>query len=108
MAGVKCIIFPDDGLYLSWGYVVTGLLIYTAIITPFRLALVEEETLDWFIIGLIIDGLFFTDVVINCFLAYFDSDNNIITSHKKIFVNYITGWMFLDLLACIPLQAVMS
>ena len=82
MKDIRCVIFPDDGLYLLWGYVVTGLLVYTATITPFRLALVEEETLDWFIIGLIIDTLFFTDVIVNCFLAYFDAENNIITSHK--------------------------
>ena len=108
MKDVRCVIFPDDELYLIWGYVVTGLLIYTATITPFRLALVEEETIDWFVIGLIIDGLFFSDVIVNCFLCYYDSDNNIITSHKKIFLNYLTGWMLLDILACIPLQAIMS
>lgn len=40
------------------------LLIYTALVTPFAIALLDIGQLEWFIIDTIIDGAFFTDIVI--------------------------------------------
>ena len=42
-----------------------ALLVYTALVTPFAIALVNIDTLEWFIIDIIVDGLFFTDLVLN-------------------------------------------
>ena len=40
---VKCIVFPDDQGYVLWGYVVIALLIYTALVTPFAIALIDLD-----------------------------------------------------------------
>ena len=40
---VKCIVFPDDAPYVFWGYVIIGLLVYTALVTPFAIALIDLD-----------------------------------------------------------------
>lgn len=85
------------------------LLIYVAIVTPYRVAFIEEEEgMAWFTTDLMIDCLFFADVLVNCFLAYYDKDKHVITNKKQIFIAYLKGWMLFDLLACLPLQLILS
>ena len=51
---------------MTWGWIVTSILVYTALITPFRLALIDDDdSLNWVITDLCIDGLFFIDFVLN-------------------------------------------
>lgn len=55
------------------------LLIYTAFITPIRLAFIDEINLVWLTIGLIIDILFFIDILITFNTAYFNEEGVLIT-----------------------------
>lgn len=95
--------YPDDYFIEYWSYIISLLLIYIAIFTPYRVAFIEEEEDDWFIVDLCIDACFFCDVVVNCFTAYYDFDKNLVTDKHKILVNYFKGWMIFDILACLPL-----
>lgn len=61
------------------------LLIYTALVTPFAIALLDIERIEWFIIDTLIDMAFFADIVIICCLAYYDEDNNLIVKRSTIF-----------------------
>ena len=79
----------------------TILLTYTATVTPYQVAFIEQDK-SWMIVDLVIDSLFGIDVIINCFTAYFDSEDNLVTDQKKILIHYATGWMLLDIIACIP------
>ena len=79
------------------------LLVYTATVMPWRMAFIDPKLWsDWFLVELVIDLLFFIDVIVNCFSAYLDADQQLITSRRKILVKYATGWMILDIVACIP------
>ena len=40
---IKWIIYPDDNLYLCWGYIIVLLLIYTALVTPYAIALLDLD-----------------------------------------------------------------
>lgn len=102
LRNLKFIIYPDDPLYEYWSYMMALLLLSTAIITPYRLALVDRDDETWLIIDLVIDGLFGVDVFVNCFLAYYNEDMDIITDRRMIFINYLKGWFLLDTVACIP------
>jgi len=56
------------------------LLVYTATVMPFRMAFIEPAIWsDWFIAELVIDFLFLIDVIVNCFSAYMDEDQKLIT-----------------------------
>jgi hypothetical protein len=78
-------------VYDKWSLVITGLLIYTATVTPYRIALIDEDEIEWFILDLIIDGLFFIDVMVNCFLAYYDDEMNVIVNRRQVFIHYLKG-----------------
>mmetsp|Transcript_11920 Transcript_11920/g.22855 ORF Transcript_11920/g.22855 Transcript_11920/m.22855 type:complete len:687 (+) Transcript_11920:2060-4120(+) len=101
---VHGILFPDDVFVKLWQITVALLLLYTATVTIFRIAFIDYEDDSWSISDTVIDGLFFFDVVVNCFLAYYDSEMNLVTSRVKIFVNYLRTWMILDIVSCLPFQ----
>jgi hypothetical protein len=80
------------------------LLIYTATVTMYRIAFIDVESQAWLIADTVIDGLFLTDVVVNCFLCYYDFEMNLVTRHRLIVTHYLKTWMVMDLIACLPFQ----
>ena len=48
--------------------------------------------------------MFFIDLVVNFFTAYFDKNDILIVNRRKIFIHYVTGWFLLDFFACFPFQ----
>ena len=67
---------------------------------PWRMAFINSKLWDdWFIAELVIDGLFFIDVLVNCNSAYHDHEGKLVTSRSEIILNYVKGWMLLDLVA---------
>jgi hypothetical protein len=106
--GVKLIIFPDDTLKAAWDAVIMLLMVYTVTITPYRVAFIEIDTLFWTGMDYAIDILFGVDVIMNCFMAYTNSEEVLITNHYRIFKNYLKTWMFLDILSCIPFTLILS
>jgi hypothetical protein len=78
-----------------WNFVIIILLIYTGIVLPPRLAFDDETKIDWRNFDIFVDSLFITDIFVNFFCAYEDSAGNLIYSHKKIALNYITGKILL-------------
>jgi lipid-A-disaccharide synthase-like uncharacterized protein len=59
-------------------------LAYTAIITPFRVAFLidSDDSISWNIIDYVTDSIFGIDIIVNFFSAYYDSNDDLITSHK--------------------------
>ena len=46
------------------------------------------------------------DIILNFFSPYYDTEDNLIISRKKIIVNYLTGWFFTDTLGIIPFDLI--
>ena len=103
---VKWVLYPDDYFLEYWNMLIILLLLYTATVIPYRMTLQSPDSLSFIIFDTFVDGLYFMDTVFNCFLAYFDSEGSLITSNKKIFKNYLTGWMILDLASSFPAQVI--
>jgi len=98
---------PSKGVKAYWNIFVGFLLLYTATVTPFILAFVETSYWDkWFWSDMIIDFCFLVDVVWNLNTAYAKNEGVLVTSRWKIFLNYLKGWLILDLCASIPLGLV--
>ena len=101
--GSWCVIHPDSKIKVAWTGVVIFLLMYTAIITPFRTCFMDIILYSpWWWTDTSVDILFFIDILFNLNTAYYDEDKNLHYSRKKIFLNYLKGWMLLDICACIP------
>jgi hypothetical protein len=88
--------------------VIFRVLLYTFIITPYRLAFVEEDDLYWIMISAFVDFLFFVDIICNFFIAFYNKDDNLITEKKRIACNYLKGWFFIDTLSILPIQYMVS
>ena len=78
-------------------------LCFVAIILPYRMALYDDDpNIGWLVTWLVIDVLFFIDLILTFFTTYTDSTNNEVTSHKKIAIRYLKGWFIIDLISCLP------
>ena len=98
---------PNHKPKLVWNIIVIFLLVYTATVMPYRIAFIENQMFDeWFFIDLFIDVLFFIDVIVNLVSAYYDQEGQLVTSRYIIFINYLTSWMIIDILACIPFNLI--
>lgn len=88
-----------------------AMLILTCIITPLRLAMVpnaEDETLFWKIVLYFIDFCFFVDILIIFNTAIYDQYFCFIEDRKAIAKEYIKGWFFIDLVAILPFDLILS
>jgi hypothetical protein len=103
----KCIIFPDSKFKTAWNLIIIVLLLYTAIVVPFRIAFVEKSGQVNKIIDICIDVLFGLDILVN-FLSAIEDPNTgkIITDRKTIAKTYLKSWFVLDVIACIPFQLI--
>ena len=57
---------PNRWPKTAWNGVLMSLLIYTATVMPYRMAFIESEFGDdWFYTEIVIDSLFFIDLIVN-------------------------------------------
>ena len=85
---------------------VTRLIIYSATITPYRIAFEEVTKIGWTITDSIVDLLFAVDLVLTFFTAYLDAEENIVTKKRVIAIHYIKTWFFLDLISIAPISLI--
>lgn len=106
----RWVLLPNSHLRRGWNGLLVGLLLYTALVMPYRLAFMEgnEDETSWFVAERMVDGLFFMDVILICFTAVEDSNGNLITDNRRIFTRYLRSWLVLDLVACIPFSLLES
>jgi hypothetical protein len=103
--GIRChyVTYISFSLYHSY-----SLLLYTGIITPFRVCFYKEDPLQWIIVDSLIDCLFAIDIFVSLFSAYYDSYDNLILDRKVIMKHYIRGWFILDFTAILPLSHILN
>lgn len=97
---------PESRVRSIWNLIVFLLLMYTATLVPYRTIFIEEEVTDsgFFYFDMLVDLLYFVDLILNFFMAYEDRDKKLERRMKKISINYLRTWFFLDFLSCIPFQ----
>jgi voltage-gated potassium channel Kch len=81
---------------------ITLALVFACIVTPYRIAFVEKDGLDWVIINGFVDVLFLLDILIIFNTATYDEDFITIDCRRRISLQYIQSWFFIDLLSIIP------
>ena len=90
-----------------WNLIIASILIYTALIMPFRLAFYEPVFWDfWTVFDLAIDCLFFLDIIITLLTPYMKKEGNFETRIRNIAFKYLRSWLILDLTACIPFSLI--
>jgi len=98
------VILPDDPFKKKWDLLIATMLIFTALVSPYRIAFVDVDTLEWTVIETMIDCIFGIDLALNFFFAYYDQEDNVVDKRKKIAMDYFYGWFFIDLLTVLPIS----
>ncbi|OMJ92390.1 hypothetical protein SteCoe_4832 [Stentor coeruleus] len=102
----KWIFNPDSNFKAAWNSVIMILLFYTATILPYRMCFNAWQYNNWMILDIIIDIVFFFDILITFNTAIVSVSERIIYSRKSIAKNYMKFWFIIDLLSCIPLEII--
>lgn len=84
------------------------LLVYVVLVTPYRLAFIDQDSDGWMIMDVCIDCFFALDLIFSSVLVYYDEEKNLVTSHKAILIHYLRTWFLPDICACFPLQHIID
>ncbi len=98
------VILPDDPFKKKWDFLIIAVLIFTAFVSPYRIAFVTVDTTPWIVIESIVDVIFFIDLVLNFFFAFYDETDELIDDRKEIMINYAKTWFLIDLVTILPIQ----
>jgi hypothetical protein len=102
-------ISPEDTFRLTWNIVQAVILIYVAVVVPFRIGFdINLEPFTggwWFEAG--VDLFFILDMGLNFFTGYFDEDDALEMRREKIAAQYLKSWFIIDLVSCLPIQYVL-
>lgn len=101
------ILLPEYAFKKYWNLLMIILLIYVATYVPYSICFNQpsDELTTGEIIDIIVDVLFFIDIIVNFLSAYDDpKSGQQIVDLKLIAMKYIKGWFLLDLLAVLPVQ----
>ncbi|GAA30706.2 potassium voltage-gated channel subfamily H member 2 [Clonorchis sinensis] len=99
-----------------WDWLILGLVIYTAIFTPYAAAfhLLEENKTtrksgEWSTLRAIdffVDIMFIIDIFINFRTTYVNKNDELISDPGRIAVHYFKGWLLIDVVAAIPFDLI--
>jgi hypothetical protein len=96
------LIDPQNSLKLWWDMIITIVLLYSCIMTPAQVALIEEMDHATNLTNLVIDCLFLLDMIIIFNTAIIDDELNIISDRSIIAKEYLSAWFWIDLVAILP------
>ena len=104
----RFLILPDDPFKIRWEMFISVILIFTAVVTPYRIAFTESDELEWQIINYFIDATFVIDIFI-CFISAFEDENEeLVYQRCEIAKSYLKSWFFLDLFSILPISEIMD
>jgi hypothetical protein len=107
----RLVIMPNGRFMFVWNLLVILLLLYSCLYVPVEVAFLEfkQGSAGSYVdktFNITIDVLFFVDIIVNFLQAYEIHDSSFEIRLGKIAKNYLFGWFFIDLVACIPVDLV--
>ncbi|CDW81599.1 cation channel family protein [Stylonychia lemnae] len=102
------VIQPEGNFKTKWDILITLMLLYTCIQSPYSIAFFETNDYKWIIPNAILDFIFFIDIFINFSTAFYDKEFEKIEDRSKIARNYVTSWFTIDFLSIIPFDYIYS
>ena len=104
------LINPETTWFFIYDTIIAISSIYSLIFIPYEMAdecfCNKEKNKYIFYIKFIIDILFILDVIINFFLEFYTKTEKLVKIRSKIINNYLTGWLFFDILNAVPMNII--
>lgn len=106
---LKCILHPESNFITKWKFIIALLVLYVFTVTPWVLAFEDLSFSNPFLyVESVVDLLFFIDIILRLNTAYYNKDKKLITSRKKIFLDYLSGLLVIDTIAVIPFYLILD
>ena len=105
MEFLKYAVRPDRRERLAWDFYILCLVVYSSVQGPYTAAFVGEQTMHF--TDIVVDLSFYCDIVLN-FWTGFDKGFEVIMEKKEIVKNYLGGWFFIDFIATINWDLVIT
>mmetsp|Transcript_72244 Transcript_72244/g.199231 ORF Transcript_72244/g.199231 Transcript_72244/m.199231 type:complete len:750 (+) Transcript_72244:47-2296(+) len=116
--GSHVVMHENNTLRLLWSCTLFIILVYTATVFLYRFSFhtfrISEDGADplgkhqasWDGVDAVVDVFFWMDLFLNFFLSYKDRNGNEVDSMRLIAKQYLSGFFWVNLLACVPVQLV--
>jgi hypothetical protein len=104
----KWLIYPNSPFIYFLNFMITILTLYTIMSSPLSIAFTEQRHLWFLVFDLIVDIIFIIDCAIHFFIPYVGDNDALVTSHKKIAIDYLLSWFTLDFLAGLPVSSILG
>jgi hypothetical protein len=104
-----CMINPERWPRELWNFLQAFLLIYVAILVPYRIGFdidVKLLTPGWWW-ELFVNLYFIVDLLLNFYTGYYDEDDMLEMRKNKVAQNYLKFWFWIDCVSCFPIDYVM-
>jgi hypothetical protein len=92
-------LLPTTNIAVIWNFFMMGLILIVSIVTPFHMSFIDDSNSAFNMVENVFNIFFAVDMIFNFISAYYDPRIGLITSFKKIAVNYLKGWFWIDLIA---------
>ena len=103
----KGLFYPKGRFKEGWTAFMTVVMIYVAIVSPYRMAFMEDVFFDGLTTtDLVLNGLFLADMLINFNSAYIREDGSIEDHRWQIAKTYFASWFLIDLISSIPYNVI--
>jgi len=115
--GEKLVFQQDHKIVIVWNMILAVLLVYVGTIFLYRFSFMAfhidesgsnplgEHDVAWNVWDYIVDGLFWFDLLFHFFCSYEDADGYEVINMWLIAKRYMRGMFWLNLLACLPEEA---
>lgn len=104
----RFMIYPQSKFCNLWPTIYALCMLYTAFVTPYRIGFLSDLPLWWIVLEQVIDVLFLFDIILTLNTALVLENGQIIDSRRQIFINYLKGWLILDIVAIIPYSLIIG
>jgi hypothetical protein len=105
------IIHPEKLVNYSRHFVIVWLCTFIALTIPYLVSFDERDdsaitsTQGWKAFAVTINVVFFLDLILSFFTAYFNREGFLVRDHKQIARKYLSTWFIVDLVSCFPFIA---
>lgn len=104
----KFYLSPNSKVKIILDFLNLFIVIYSLFYLPLKLIYYTNFSISRFTIELIFDIFMLVDFFFGFFTAYFDFEENFISSFESTLLNYIRTFFIIDLIAAIPLNSILE
>lgn len=105
----RCLMSPNSPFLGRWDMMVLNALIFTALVTPYEVALLETSLNGLFVVNRMIDFVFVIDMILQFVVIQKVQTPDgmiIIKTHGELAMRYLRGWFCIDFISIFPFDLI--